>query len=53
MPERPVTGDGSTVAHQPSIELPRDPRGSVDDADDAHDAAGADDPESHDPYQPL
>ncbi|MEE6262829.1 hypothetical protein [Plantactinospora sonchi] len=49
MPERSVTRDDSAIEHRPP-ELSREPRVGASDADDAH---GADEHESHDPYQPL
>ncbi|MEU5904602.1 hypothetical protein [Micromonospora sp. NPDC047527] len=53
MPERPVARDDSAGEHEPPLDLSRKPHDSDRDASDAHDAAGADDHESHDPYQPL
>ncbi|MFG1885577.1 hypothetical protein [Micromonospora sp. NPDC049102] len=50
MPERPVVRDDATIDHPPPLELPREPHDSARDAADTH---GADDHESHDPYQPL
>ncbi|MEW2143268.1 hypothetical protein AB0869_10685 [Micromonospora vinacea] len=59
MPERPVARDDSVVEHQPPPERYREPGVSARDVSDARAASearhadGADDHESHDPYQPL
>ncbi|SCE91163.1 hypothetical protein [Micromonospora chaiyaphumensis] len=53
MAELPVARDDSAVEHPLPLEPSREPRVSASDARAAHDADGADDHESHDPYQPL